>query len=450
MRRLQRFAASVVSAALLLVGTGAFLPSSARAQEEGAPPAEQDTTVKTTAPLTAYPNIFTGEFTPGNGFDIIRTERGSLNVSVYGLFRWVDQMPGEQTFTDHLGGVRTVKARNDLNWHRTFAWLTGFFGDQRFRYNISIWTLGATQQALVFGNLRYSASQAFTIGAAIGPNLTVRSVQGTWPYWASSDRQMSEEFERAGFSSGVFITGMPMPRFYYTGSVNTNLSQLGVTATNDSRDMAYSASVWVLPTTGEFGPRGGLGDFEGHKDIATRFGVSVCTARENRAAPVSQPNPNETQLRLSDGVYAFETGSLAPGVTVTDLDYHYASFDASAKYRGFSVLGEFYYRTLSNFAATGPVPYEAIRDRGFMLEAMQMAVPKTLAVYVVGGYLYDEFKRYPWEVAAGASLFPYRSRAWRVNLHVIRVEKCPTGSNFGFYTAGQTGTTLSLGTDFLF
>jgi hypothetical protein len=41
-------------------------------------------------------------------------------------------MPGDQTYEDHLGRTRTVKARNDINWHRTFVWLTGFFYDPKF------------------------------------------------------------------------------------------------------------------------------------------------------------------------------------------------------------------------------------------------------------------------------------------------------------------------------
>jgi hypothetical protein len=36
-----------------------------------------------------------------------------------------------------------------------------------------------------------------------------------------------------------------------------------------------------------------------------------------------------------------------------------------------------------------------------------------------------------------------------VNVHVIHIEKSPAASNFGFYTAGQSGTTFSVGTDIL-
>jgi len=37
-----------------------------------------------------------------------------------------------------------------------------------------------------------------------------------------------------------------------------------------------------------------------------------------------------------------------------------------------------------------------------------------------------------------------------MNLHVMHVDKCPASSFFGYYLAGQTGTTLSIGNDVLF
>jgi hypothetical protein len=119
-----------------------------------------------------YENLFVGQFAPGKGFDLIHSKAGSLNISLYGLFRYLNQLPANQTYTDHLGRVRPVKTKNDLNWHRTFVWLTGFFIDPRFRYNISLWSLPTTQQTLLFGNLRYTVSQALTFGVGLGPNLT--------------------------------------------------------------------------------------------------------------------------------------------------------------------------------------------------------------------------------------------------------------------------------------
>jgi hypothetical protein len=354
-----------------------------------------------------------------------------------------------QTFTDHLGRERVVKARHDLNWHRTFVWLTGFFYVPQFRYNITLWSLPTTQQTLLFGNMQYRFHPSVVVGVGITPALTARSVQGAWPFFAASDRQMAEDFFRGGFSSGFFVTGELATGLLYTTSINTNLSQLGVTASNDTRDMSYSASLSWMPTTGEFGPRGGLGDLEHHERLATRFGISANHTKESRYAPDSVA-PNETQIRLSDGVSPFERGALAEGVLVRTLDYDEVAVDAGFKYRGFSFQGEYYVRQLSDFIAeTGPFQREAILDHGFMAEAMHMVIPRTLGAYLVSGYVFDEFERNPWELGGGLSYYPAMNRSWRVNLHIVRVEKSPAGSNFGFYSAGQSGQILSIGFDIL-
>jgi hypothetical protein len=424
--------------ALIIVTTST--PATARGQDADPQPTKRDSLV--------FANTFGGEFAPGSGFDLIKTSRGSLNISVYGLWRYMNQYAVGHEFTDHLGVLRTVKPRNDLNWQRTFAWLTGFFFDPKFRYNISLWSLPTTQQTLLFGNLQYRFSPALVFGVGIGPNLTARSVQGSWPYWAATDRQMTEEFFRGGFSSAFWISGQALPRLYYTVSINNNISQLGVTQANDTPNLGYSGSLRWLATTGEFGPRNGFGDLEEHTRWATQLGTSVATSRESRYAPLGQA-PNATQIRLSDGVNPFEINALAPGVTVQTLTYDYLSFDAGAKYHGFSFQSEYYFRRLSDFVATGPIPLTSIFDHGFMAEAGQMVVPRKLLMYAATGYVFDDFKRHPWEVSTGASFYPYATRAWRINLHLIHVERSPTGSFFGYYSAGQTGTTFSLATDIL-
>ena len=397
---------------------------------------------------TLYTSSIGGEFRPAKGFDLVRTKRASLNISFYGLFRYMNQLPASQTFTDHLGREREVKTRNDLNWHRTFVWLTGFFWVPKFRYNISLWSLPTTQQTLLFGNLQYHFHPAFTLGVGITPNLTARSVQGSWPFWGSSDRQMAEDFFRGGFSSGVFATGRPFPKFNYTVSLNTNISQLGVTAANDNRDFAYSASVVWRPTTGEFGPRAGLGDLEHHEKLATQFGVSAGHSREGRYANETAP-PNATQIKLSDGVNPFDTGALADGVTVNKLDYNEMAVDAGAKYRGFSFQSEYYWRRLSNFQADGLVPLTSIFDHGFQVQAMHMVVPRYVGLYATYGKVFDDFDRKPYEISGGASYYPSGARSLRLNLHLIHIKKSPAASNYGFYTSGQTGTTVSAGVDIL-
>jgi hypothetical protein len=259
---------------------------------------------------------------------------------------------------------------------------------------------------------------------------------------------MGEEFFRGGFSSGFWVGGEIVPRLTYTLSMNNNISELGVPQNVDAPELSYSVDLRWQPTTGEFGPRNGFGDFEFHKKLATQFGANAATSREDRAASQSEA-PATTQIRLSDGVIPFETGALAPGVTVQKLTYTYLSFDAGAKYRGWTFMSEYYFRWLTDFVADGPLPQRSIYDNGFMAELGRMVVPRSVSVYAAAGYVFDQFRREPWELSAGVSYYPYRSRSWRINAHYVHIVRSPTGSFFGYYTAGQTGTTISFGTDIL-
>jgi hypothetical protein len=335
------------------------------------------------------------------------------------------------------------------------VWFNGHFWKTNLRYNLTAWSLPTTQQSLVYGNLQYIFNDALLIGVGMAPNLTNRSMQGSFPFWAGSDRQMMEEALRGGFSSGIWFAGQPVKRFWYNFSINTNLSQLGVTATNDPRTLAYSAGFQWLPTTGEFGPRGGFGDLEHHTTVATRLGASMAHVREGRGAPDLEAN-NETQIRLSDGLYAFQHDALGDGLTIRFLDYDLLGFDAGLKYKGFTFQGELMMRRLSNFeftshsVAPGATTPTQLKDIGLQLQAMHMVVPKYLGFYGTYGFIRDDFKRNPYEVSGGASFYPSGTRSWRLTAHVIRVEKSPAGSNFGYYVAGQSGTTFSLGTDIIF
>src|SRR5688572_8338285 len=140
MLRLRAAAGHAWLLALLALAALALCPRSVRGQEGEPLPEKKDTTL-------AFPNTTAGELTPGSGFDLVSTDFGTLNISFYGVFRYVNHTPLGQTFRDHLGREREILERNDMNWHRTFVWLTGWFWNPKFRYNVTIWSLGTTQQA---------------------------------------------------------------------------------------------------------------------------------------------------------------------------------------------------------------------------------------------------------------------------------------------------------------
>jgi len=398
---------------------------------------------------TTYENVASGEFTPGRGFDMVRTKFGTLNISIYANARYLNQLPGIQTWHDHLGRPREFVGRNDFFWHRTMIWFSGWLGTPKLTYAATVWTVFTTQQSLIYGNIQYKANEHFRFGIGVGPNLSVRSMQGPFPFYASTDRTMGEEALRGGFTNGVWMTGEIVPRLRYNLMLGNNLSSLGIKAANLTRDLSKSATIWWMPTTGEYGPRGGFGDFEHHEKPATRFGASFVHSREDRFNNIGTPSPDNTQVRMTDGVLFFETGALADNVTVDNADVDQFAVDLGVKYKGFNAYLEVYGRKLSKFTATGPVPINTINDYGYALQLSHMIIPRKLMLYAVNSFFWDEFKRHPWEAGGGINMYPLKSRSWRLNVQAMRVYKSAAGETFGLYKEGQTGTTITIGTDII-
>ncbi len=398
---------------------------------------------------SSYKNMAAGDFTPGKGFQLVKTKYASLNISIYGMARYLNQTSEDTTWVDHLGNTKAFNGRNDIYWHRAMIWFSGFAISPKLTYNVTVWTVSTTQQTLVFGTLFYKFNKHISIGAGMTPNVCIRSIQGSFPYFTSTDRTMAEDGIRGGFTNGVFITGELLPKLRYTAVLGDNLSILGIKASNLKRHFSKSISLNWMPTTGEFGPRGGNGDFESHQKLATRFGASYCHSRENRFNNVGTTSPDNTQVRMSDGGLFFETGALASGVTVVEADYDLLSVDLGFKYKGFALHTEFYYRTLSDISADGTIPMTMINDNGYTAQALYMAIPKTLCVYAINSMMIDDFKRNPWEAGVGVNIYPLKTRSWRINAQGTHVYKSAAGGTFGLYTSGQTGTTITIGTDIL-
>jgi len=394
-----------------------------------------------------------GALEPGNGFKVAKSDLGDLNISAYVLLRYINQLPANQTFVDHLGNVQTVNPRNDIHSHRIFIYFKGFMFNPRFTYTVFVWTVNATGQVAVVGTLDYKFSKRFVLSGGINGFPGTRSLLGSHPYWLGHDRVMADEFFRPGFTNGVWASGEVLPRLYYLAMVGNNLSQLGVSAVKLTRDLGGGASFWWMPTTGEFGPRGAYGDYEWHEKLATRFGVSYAYSREDRFNQINNASPDNVQVRLADSTLLFATGALTPGVTVQKANYYLLSEDASLKYHGFFLMGEGFSRLLDRFQADGPLPMATIRDKGFFVQIAQMVVPKRIELYGATSYVYGDTRfGFPQshEFLGGTNYYPVDSRNLRLNLQVIRVQRSPVSSVFGYYTAGQRGTIVSMATSLLF
>jgi hypothetical protein len=400
-----------------------------------------------TPPEAREPEMW-GEWNPGQGFKVAETQRGSLNLSGYLVARYLNQFPANQTAVDHLGRPIAVQPRQDFQFHRVMLYASGWFLDPKFKYFTFVWTVNDTTQVAVGGSLSYEFNKSVSLGMGINALPISRTVQGNHPYWPSYDRVMADEFFRPFFTQGFFGQGQLARGLFYKWMTGNNLSTLGVKATQLDRSLNFGGSLTWMPSTGEFGPRGALGDFEEHDKLATRFGVGWGFSRENRQSNENDP-VNNTTIRLADSLNVFDTGALANGVTVRDVTWHLLAADAGFKKHGLWVGGEGYYRLLDNFKADGPLPVGSIRDTGFYVQAAYMVVPKTAELYVGTSYVFSNFGK-PKEIVYGGNWYPGKNRNWRLNLHVINVDHSPVSSTFGFYMGQLKGTVVALGATALY
>lgn len=363
-------------------------------------------------------------YDPGKGYVIGRNRLGEASISAYAVVRYINWMDSNRTFRDHLGQVREVATRENIQAHRTIVWLSGWLATPKFRYQIAWWTVQDTDQDALFGNIGYLFHKRFRLFGGINGNPGSRSLQGSHPYWLAPDRVMADEFFRPFFTQGVWANGELLPGLWYSAMAGNNSSTLGTTAGSLDRDFTFGGSLWWMPTTHEFGPRGAYGDWEMHDELATRFGVSSVYSPELRQSDGG--SAANTTLRLADSVNVFDTDALAPGVTVSNVDYNNLSVDAGMKYKGFFLQAEYYVRWLKHFQADGPLPNDEIRDHGFYVQAAFFPIPKFLELYTATSQIFgdgDAGFGDSSEYIAGLNYYPFDSRNYRVNFQYLNDQR---------------------------
>lgn len=397
--------------------------------------------------VPAAPDQSKIDFTSGNGISLVQSTNGEMKLTLYMMMRYLNQLPATQTYSDHLGNTRNIDTANFFSVpHRVLMSLMGWVYDRRLLYQATYWTVNATDKVAIIGNIAWVFNRKVAIFAGVGSLPGIRTLTYSHPNWLGTDRNMAEEFFRPGFTQGVWVTGEALPGLNYNVMLGNNLTTLNVNATEDSRDFAASGSIWWMPTTQEFGPRSGNGDFENHQQLATRFGMAYTQAKQNRATSTTNQAPDSTQIRMADSLLPFESGALATGVTVENVKYQMAATDAGFKYRGWHVQGEGYLRKLSDFEANGPLPINSVVDTGFFVHVAKMLKPKKLEGYISTAFVFgDKDAGYSdsRELIEGVNWYMFETRNCRMNFHAIQIDRSPTSSVFGYYVGGQKGTILS-------
>jgi hypothetical protein len=325
----------------------------------------------------------------------------------------------------------------------------GWLLSPKFRYFFYVWTNNTAQglgaQVVVGGNLHYAFNEHVKLGGGINALPGVRCTEGNFPYWLTVDnRLMADEFFRPSYTMGIWADGEIVPKLQYSVMLGNNLSQLGIDAGQlDDGLNTLSAALLFFPTTGEFGPKSAIGDFEHHQEAATRFGLHFTRSTEDRQGQPDTEAFENVQIRISDGNVIFEPGLFGAGIQIERADYQMISFDAGIKYRGFALEGEHYWRWVNDFkiSGAGELPFDRLWDTGFQLQASAMVWPKLVQLYTTGSAVLGEYGD-PWEVRVGVNYFPFKNRVMRCNVELIHSNESPVGALSLPYVVGATGTII--------
>ena len=157
-------------------------------------------------------------------------------------------------------------------------------------------------------------------------------------------------------------------------------------------------------------------------------GVGFTRSNETRQSQAGTEDPENSQIRLSDGTVIFRRGALAEGVQIDAAKYEMTSITGSAKYNGFSIDGEYYFRWVSKLEADGVLPVDDLFDHGFKLQTSAMVVDKTLQWY---GFRLQDF----WGIR--------RSLGGRHRAQLVRIQEPDLSLQFGIPVCGKFTSGLS-------
>jgi hypothetical protein len=386
---------------------------------------------------------------PNVGFLLFDGDKGQIYFRLFSYGRYLNQRNLDETYVDGFGNTKSVQRRQDVQLQKFFAPFSGWFLTPKFRYYLYVWSANTSQgdpaQVVGAGNLTWTFNRFASVGVGITSLPSVRSTEGQFPYWLGvDDRLIADEFFRGSYTSGVWLKGELHAKVKYMAMFANNLSTLGVSAAQlDNRVDTQSFSLQWLPATGEFGLWGTFGDYDDHRQPATRLAVHYTHSLEDQQSQPGSEAIENSQIRLSDGSIVFTPDLFGPGITVNEVDYQMTSVDAGIKYRGLSLEGEYYWRRLTNFAGVNTGGIGTISDRGYQLQSSAMVVRKVLQGYFGGSQVFGRYGD-PWEVRGGANWYLMKDRGLRFNGEWMYVKGSPVGYTAYPYPVGARGTVFHM------
>ena len=446
MTRIGLLAALIFSAAAALGGTPRRLPSVAQAPYEGPSDLFEDREFE---PPGAEPTRFElgAQFDKGlflRGADL-RRDPFAIYVGARLQLRHTGFLRDEEFFTDQTGATSEILNRNSFESERARLNLNGVGGHPDLTYNIVLDgdSDGASNVDALLYMMTYEADRRLKVRFGRWKVASHREWLLSSRFLQMVDRSLATEFFRVGFSDGVWLLG-DVGEAHYEVSL-TNGARTATTrplALDDN--LAFAGTVYWDPL-GPYGP--GHADYAWHETPVVRLGASFVFDKSSDRIDEGEPLGDDNFVRLTDGTLLAATGALAPGVRLTGDRIYEGSIDLSAKHRGWSASFEFFFRTLQDFTADGPLPLSQIDDNGFRIDVGKFLLPQRLDVNgrmsQIGGLFGDAFEyslgvNYYWGSHRNAEgALDDRVNKW--SFDVTEVKGAPVTSTPANFVAGDDG-----------
>ena len=277
-------------------------------------------------------------------------------------FKYTNSLATNATYTDHNGVVHDVQQRNDIQLTRDVFYFSGYAFDTRLDYNILLFTSSATLVATAAGYAGFSVQQG--VRAARRVLLAAQH--------PLDDRQLSV-LSRHRPEHGDQL----LPTRVHPGDLGERRAARRLQLHRDGGQLAQHAGHQVRehrqpssPRRPRSGTTTTTSASPGTTTSTTRrwrcASASAFTfAREDRLSDLAEAGPENNATFISDGLFLFETGALAPDVTISLANFYLWAIDGGIKYKGLAFNVEFYMRWLNNFVADGPLPMSRMFDWGF-------------------------------------------------------------------------------------
>jgi hypothetical protein len=393
------------------------------------------------------------EHIPGTGIQVASNNYVSLSIAIFSNVRYLNQMSTNPTYNDGFGRTIPVQRRNDLLLSKLNIYFRGWIFSPKFRYNFWYWTsnanMGQGAQVVGAGDLRYEVSKHLQIGGGVQALPCVRTTLYNFPNWLTQDaRSMADEYFRGSYTMGIWVSGEIVKNVYYKSMLGDNLSILGVDAGQlDNGFDTWSTSLWWA--TNDFGRNLPFSDFDYHCKPATALGGAYTRSNETKQSQPNTEDPENTQIRVSDGTGIFGIDALAPRSQINAAKYQMATVFGGVKYRGFSLDVDVYARWVSEFEVVGVVPVSSLYDQGFTAQVAYMIMRKKLEVHAIWSYIDGQYGT-PWDLIGGINFFPFKNRTVRFNADARYAYHSPVGY-LAFPTfVGTTGVVYIFNLEFNF